>query len=80
MTRRKRYQIGPTSRAANESCMRAVGSEETHMTEPSNDRPCPECGNYETQPTGKPDDEGQVEFRCADCGEYFVDKTRVGTH
>lgn len=44
-------------------------------TELSDPRPCPECGSYATQPTDQPaDDEGLVEFHCADCGHYFVDE------
>jgi transposase-like protein len=35
---------------------------------------CPECGSYAILPTSDPDEEGQVEFHCDDCGEYFVDE------
>lgn len=33
---------------------------------------CPECGSYGVRPTMPPDDRGDCEFRCEDCGEYFV--------
>ena len=28
---------------------------------------CPEC-----EPTDDPDEDGQVEYHCPECGEYFV--------
>ncbi len=34
---------------------------------------CPECGSYAITPTTKPGD-GQCEYRCDDCGHYFVDQ------
>lgn len=35
---------------------------------------CPHCGSYAVVPTSKPDEEtGLCEYRCEDCGEYFVD-------
>jgi transposase-like protein len=37
-----------------------------------NDNPsCPNCGSYAVTPTTAPVD-GQCEYRCDDCGEYFV--------
>ncbi len=41
--------------------------------EPIEPHPCPECGSFATEPTGAPDSEGECEYRCDDCGEYFVD-------
>lgn len=35
---------------------------------------CPECGRYAVTATGDPDEDGLVEYRCDDCGHYFVDK------
>lgn len=40
-----------------------------------NNKPsCPNCGTYEVVPTGdgKPDEFGQCEYRCDECGEYFA--------
>lgn len=34
---------------------------------------CPECGSPNICPTGTPDEDGLVEYRCLDCGHYFVD-------
>ena len=34
---------------------------------------CPACGSYSVTPTTPPHD-GKCEYRCDDCGEYFVDK------
>ena len=34
---------------------------------------CPECGSYSVTPTTRPA-QGQCEYRCDDCGHYFVDK------
>ena len=33
---------------------------------------CPECGSYAVWPTTEPDSEDECEYRCDDCGEYFV--------
>ena len=35
---------------------------------------CPHCGAGETRPTmfAQPDNDAQREYRCDDCGEYFV--------
>jgi len=32
---------------------------------------CPNCGSYSVTPTTPPHD-GKCEYRCDDCGEYFV--------
>ena len=34
---------------------------------------CPECGSYALVSTDEPDEDGLVEYRCSDCGHYFVD-------
>ena len=34
---------------------------------------CPECGSYAVTPTTRISD-GRCEYRCDDCGHYFVDK------
>ena len=34
---------------------------------------CPECGSYSVYPTTQPDEDGYVEYRCDDCGHYFVE-------
>jgi hypothetical protein len=33
---------------------------------------CP-CGSYDIQPTGN-DFDGDTEYLCLDCGEYFIDR------
>jgi transposase-like protein len=40
---------------------------------------CPFCGSYAVEPTCDPDEEGQVEYYCEDCGEYFVDAAKETT-
>ena len=42
------------------------------MTEVS----CPECSSLAIQPTDEPDEDGFVEYRCTDCGHYFVDEAQ----
>jgi len=34
---------------------------------------CLNCGSYSVTPTTPPDETGQCEYWCDDCGEYFVD-------
>lgn len=34
---------------------------------------CPECRSPECEPTGEPDENGLAEYRCGECGCYFVD-------
>jgi len=36
---------------------------------------CPNCGSYSVTPTTPPHD-GKCEYRCDDCGEYFVDNAQ----
>jgi len=33
---------------------------------------CPYCNCPDCRATGEPDEDGQVEYRCPACGEYFV--------
>lgn len=33
---------------------------------------CPECGWCECFPVTDPDDDGLCEYRCSECGHYFV--------
>ena len=33
---------------------------------------CPYCDNPECEQTSGPDAEGQTEYHCPECGEYFV--------
>lgn len=35
---------------------------------------CPECSSGDVSPTGEPDEDGQCEYRCGSCGNYFVDE------
>jgi len=35
---------------------------------------CPYCDNPECEATGYPDEVGEVEYYCPECGEYFVDE------
>ena len=34
---------------------------------------CPYCDSEDVWPVTEPDGNGQCEYRCNDCGEYFVD-------
>lgn len=34
---------------------------------------CSECGSFAVEQTTQEDEEGLCEYRCQDCGEYFVD-------
>lgn len=33
---------------------------------------CPYCDWPDCEPVNEPDEDGMVEYRCLDCGEYFV--------
>lgn len=35
---------------------------------------CPECDSLDVWPTTTEDEYGLAEFRCEDCGHYFVDE------
>lgn len=35
---------------------------------------CPECGSYDVIAITLPNEDGMVEYRCHDCGHYFVDE------
>lgn len=39
---------------------------------------CPYCKCPEVETTGDPDEDGQVEYHCLECGEYFVDAAEPG--
>lgn len=39
---------------------------------------CPECGSYEVEQNTRTDEYGQCEYRCKDCGHYFVDDAPEG--
>lgn len=38
-----------------------------------NEVSCPECGSYAVNKTTAVDESGMAEFRCSDCGHYFVE-------
>jgi hypothetical protein len=43
----------------------------------NDERPCPRCRSLNTlECDGDPDEDGQTEFHCNACGEYFVDTAR----
>ena len=33
---------------------------------------CPNCDSFAVYPTGAVLDPGETEYRCSDCGEYFI--------
>jgi transposase-like protein len=39
---------------------------------------CPHCGSPETTPTGPANEDGDREYRCETCGEYFVTRDEDG--
>lgn len=58
-----------------ESLHGIIGYAYIYRREAMNNKPsCPNCGTYEVVPTGdgKPDEFGQCEYRCDECGEYFA--------
>lgn len=55
-------------------CERVFDKDENIAGGEMKDVSCPICGSYEVNPTGPADEENLVEYRCADCGAYFVDE------
>mgnify|MGYP001570236386 FL=1 len=39
---------------------------------------CPHCGSFSVTPTTAPKND-QCEYRCDDCGEYFIEKAPPDT-
>lgn len=50
------------------------------VTPPKPNIQCPYCQCTEAEATGEPDDDNQVEYRCPECGEYFVDDAQPSAH
>ena len=38
---------------------------------------CPECASTNVWPMTTEDAEGFVEYRCSDCGHYFVEESTI---
>jgi hypothetical protein len=67
------YREGETSWHA--VCIEELEASES---EPEDTMPsCAECGSYTVTPTTEPDSDGFCEYRCDDCGEYFVGEARA---
>lgn len=50
------------------------GGDEAHEREPGDTVSCPDCGNFsDVRPMTEYDEFGMREYRCGQCGEYFVD-------